>query len=502
MHKKLVTAEFLVGLLVVNVFILAGTLPLGIVHASTDVTGIITSDATWVKANSPYTLTGPVAVNSGVTLTIEPGVTVNLNSYFIRVNGTLTARGSANDKIYFNGGSVVFTSVSNGWSEHTGSGSIFENTVTDSLAVEVSVKVTKSSFNALSFDGGSSTVSYNSIGSLSVGANASPTITNNDITNTATLNGSPIVTSNNIDTRPWVTGGSPVISNNQISDGVHCDARSGQITISNNEIRSKNNYALILVAGTHADISNNKLIGSSSKPMGITVSGILSSASISQNQIYSCQTGISVDQSNVQISKNVIVDCDLGINIALHAPIAGASAPWSTNPVVDVQTNTIARNAIGIQYLPYVLTSTISNNNIYDNSQYNFKLHQFSDNLTVSNNWWGTTDTTAIGQSIYDSSKDFTLGTVNFTPFLTAPNPEAPAIPASTPTPTPTLTPTPTPTSTQSPDTSPTQSPAATPDQPSAQTWLLEVAIVAIVVSVCINVLLVVVVALLLRKRR
>jgi hypothetical protein len=53
-----------------------------------------------------------VAVNNGVTLTIEPGVTVNLNSFYIRVNGTLTARGTDNDKISFNGGYIVFTSVS------------------------------------------------------------------------------------------------------------------------------------------------------------------------------------------------------------------------------------------------------------------------------------------------------------------------------------------------------------------------------------------------------
>ena len=50
---------------------------LGLVYGATEVTGVIGSDITWTLANSPYNITGPVLVSSGVTLTIEPGVTVN-----------------------------------------------------------------------------------------------------------------------------------------------------------------------------------------------------------------------------------------------------------------------------------------------------------------------------------------------------------------------------------------------------------------------------------------
>ena len=77
---------------------------------ATNVSSIIASDTTWTKANSPYNLVGNVLVNNGVTLTIEPGVTVNLNSYYIMVNGTLTARGTSDDQIRFNGGSITFNS--------------------------------------------------------------------------------------------------------------------------------------------------------------------------------------------------------------------------------------------------------------------------------------------------------------------------------------------------------------------------------------------------------
>ena len=117
MHKKLFLADFLVSILVVSGFILVNTLPFGTVQASTTVTGIITSDTTWTQADSPYNLTGPTAVNIGATLTIEPGVIVNFNGFYIRVNGTLIARGTATEKVYFNGGQITLTPIANGWNE-------------------------------------------------------------------------------------------------------------------------------------------------------------------------------------------------------------------------------------------------------------------------------------------------------------------------------------------------------------------------------------------------
>jgi len=70
--KKLVWLFLIVTVLVSSMLLIAN------VQASTPVGGIITSDTTWTDTNSPYTLTGSVTVNPGVTLTIEPGVTVDL----------------------------------------------------------------------------------------------------------------------------------------------------------------------------------------------------------------------------------------------------------------------------------------------------------------------------------------------------------------------------------------------------------------------------------------
>ncbi len=49
--------------------------------------------------------------------------------------------------------------------------------------------------------------------------------------------------------------------------------------------------------------------------------------------------------------------------------------------------------------------------------------------VDATNNWWGTTNASLIKQTIYHD--DNYSGSVFFTPFLTAPNPYAPAIPTS-----------------------------------------------------------------------
>lgn len=64
--------------------------------------GSITVDTVWTAANSPYTISNNVTVISGVTLTIEPGVTVLFNQGLgMTVNGRLLAEGTPQDRIVF-----------------------------------------------------------------------------------------------------------------------------------------------------------------------------------------------------------------------------------------------------------------------------------------------------------------------------------------------------------------------------------------------------------------
>ena len=79
----------------------------------------------------------------------------------------------------------------------------------------------------------------------------------------------------------------------------------------------------------------------------------------------------------------------------------------------------------------YESSPTIIYNNLHDNTDYNIQLDQSTENDVVATyNWWGTTEISAINQTIYDFNNDFNLGTVIFTPFLIEPNPEIPEFPS------------------------------------------------------------------------
>lgn len=64
--------------------------------------GTITTDTTWTSANSPYILDGSVTVAPGVTLTVEPGVTVMAGiNVELKVQGHLEALGTSAQPITF-----------------------------------------------------------------------------------------------------------------------------------------------------------------------------------------------------------------------------------------------------------------------------------------------------------------------------------------------------------------------------------------------------------------
>ena len=214
-------------LAVSNLTVIFATIPFGLAQSGTNVTGIITTDTTWTKPNSPYTLTGPVAVNSGVTLTIEPGVTVNLNDNYIEVNGTLAAIGSQTDPIQFNpsgdnsDGSIEFMSPSVSWNDQTNEGSIIQNAVlseTNIFIDGVSPKITDDSLGDIWIHGGSPIITNNKIvgqissvqnSQISIDGAAFPTISNNII-------------GTGRDDSIYMEGdtGSATITNNQIAGGI------------------------------------------------------------------------------------------------------------------------------------------------------------------------------------------------------------------------------------------------------------------------------------------
>lgn len=95
--------------LAVCVFVLSALLNLqpGPVSAG-NVGGIIDTDTTWSLGGSPYIVTSPIWVLEGVTLTIEPGVTVRFDSHrAMQIDGELLALGTSGSPVTFTSNAAV-----------------------------------------------------------------------------------------------------------------------------------------------------------------------------------------------------------------------------------------------------------------------------------------------------------------------------------------------------------------------------------------------------------
>jgi parallel beta-helix repeat protein len=387
---------------------LACTVHFGTVQAATKVVGVINSDATWTHGGSPYNLTGPVTVNNGVTLAIRAGVIVNLNEYTIQVDGILDARGFVANGIIFNsdpylGGGIIFQSDSTSWNEQTGTGCIIENAVLDSTSISIS--------------GASPMINKNYVtDAIYVNDGGSPSILNNTITN-ATLyveDGSPLISENNITGRSTiqVSKGSPIISNNTITGGSQDAYRRYDVISIDSGVSS-------------ALISNNTIVANSPEYDGIYF-GENNVASVSGNVISGCKAGISLGSSEATIENNLLIDNYVGVKIRSCSNLL-------------IRYNNVTNNTIGID-LKDCTSPTILHNNIYNNSQNSIYLSSsphWSTDIDATYNWWGTTNTQAINQTIYDFKNDFNLANVSFIPFLADPYSESSPLPPE-PTPTPT----------------------------------------------------------------
>jgi hypothetical protein len=447
------TAVIIFGLLLVNMT------KRSVGQASTEEIGILSSDTTWTKANSPYSLTGPVDVKTGVTLTIEAGVTVDFNSYYIQVDGVLSARGTDSTPIYIAGGSrttdgdpnygIIFTSSSGGWNEYTGTGSIIEYASLKLVSVGSSVKI-----------------SHSIISDKIIVRSGSPIISENNISSVLIQGGSPVLMGNIVQSSPYyfelfftfadspmsVLGGSPLIVNNTITRYSYSDQFGRMQEVHNG----------IYLGGENATVTDN------------VISGDFNDAAIS------IVSGISTIERNL-------------IGNHFNAPVIkiGSSA--------TIQNNTI-NGFTGLSISGNVPQLTIAYNNLQCSS-YNVYLNTPA-NISAINNYWGTTDIQAINRTIYDFKNDFNLGTVNFTPYLLAPNPDAPeSIPASNPTPT-----SPQPDSNQSslpPSSSPSGNSTRTePTNQTGNTVLSEREIQEIVIATLIVIIIVLFLVIIWMQRR
>lgn len=262
-------------------------------QSPTTVHGIIATDTTWTKADGPYAFIGTLSILSGVTLTIEPGVTVDFAGNHMQVNGTINVHGTSTEPVQFssNGGDAI---TFNG---DTASDSIIENANLNSADITI--------------DG------------------SSPTISNSKL-----------------NCRISIYGGAPQIINNKFITG------DGLVLYDSNAVIAKNTFShtnQAIYVGSNQFYSSPLIVGNLITDNGY---GILIPCSVTFNPIIKNNTianntvGIGIWNGSVPlptISYNNIYG-NHGYNFRLtdiHVDVNAAYNWWGTTDEVTIETSII-----------------------------------------------------------------------------------------------------------------------------------------------------------------
>jgi hypothetical protein len=308
---------------------------------ATDVSWIISTDTTWTKAGSPYTLVGNLLVDNGVTLTIQPGVVVNIDGYLCRVNGTIRAVGNSAEPITFNDGTVEFRSPDYGGEFN------YVNFKNSSISSWITLKVTDCVFDGDLAAAGSSEIIGNSVhGNFNVGGSSS--IKNNEIEagDFCTMQGACTVQNNDIAGRIRLYG-TTIFSDNTMT---------GNLTL-NNEVRvTNNNINGDIILKDKTDLSHNTVAGNISVEYSIDTqnqpqpliafntvgNGIIvhsGTPKILNNTINAVKIGIDLSASgyayiNTTIQNNQINGGEIGIDIKGSGNAGMLMPTWSTKALI------------------------------------------------------------------------------------------------------------------------------------------------------------------------
>ncbi len=348
------------------------------------VSGIISTNTTWTKANSPYIVNGNLTVDSAVTLTIEPGVEVRVDStYIFQVDGKLLAVGTSTDFI-------SFTANAANPSLHPWEGITFTLKSVDTSKIQyclftysdVSIYTTGAKLRI-----SDATFKHNNI---AIHINSGPLNNNSNYTYINKC----LITEN--DTGIHVIGNKPI----------NGDVNDNEISFNNIGMMQDNSYDMIWTF--RYNTFNYNIIGYSTTGgrhecirntfKGNTVYGV-------------CATPVAPGYVGY-FSDNIFM--------------YNATALYIDNAVQGtIHFNTIAYNGIGIDdnfSYPGSVSNfffSMDNNCYFNNTFYNFKENGRFDRYT-RDDWWGTTNTSSIDSSIYDFYDDSTNGKLNYTSINTS----------------------------------------------------------------------------------
>ena len=363
--------------------------------------GPISTNTTWSTANcDTYVVYGNILVEPGVTLTIMPGVVVAFQEgYRLDVGGALTARGTATD-------SIVFTGWNSDQDPQWWEWIKFRNSSIDT-ACSLSYCRIEYGKEVVYCDTASPTISHCLIRKCKHGIYCyagSPYIVQNTIVdNHSSSNSSGI----------FIEGGSPVTFGNMIQQnniyGIYVLPHGytepcTSLSITADTIRNNKHHGIRL-NGTYGH--------------GV-ISGTIRSCDISGNSYGGVNVDLSGYGGNVRITNSHIHDNTATDGGGIY--FEGGYAVIDSNCIFDNSATNSGNTAGGI-YFESVDSARVHYNDIWGNSgptKYAYEVYSgepSSPDIHGEYNWWGTSDSVAISQLVYDYYDNVDLRKFVFAPF-------------------------------------------------------------------------------------
>jgi parallel beta-helix repeat protein len=374
-----------------------------------EVGGLITRDTTWTLDESPYHLVNSLLIKENATLTIEPGVVVNIEPNLgIEVRGTLIAIGTKDRMITFTSSAtakkpgdwryIKFNSSVDAKLDE--SGNYISGCIVKYCVVEYGGK---DSEGVIWIENSKPYIAY-----CLIRENSSRALFSNS--NGLLLEGNTFERSRGVK----ISGDNRVIYNtfSELA-GDALDIGENNV-ISHNTFEGNEDYAIYICC----DWDNNEITDNtfSKNGGGICFDSYSDSNTIAHN-IFSENSGtaiyISSSDSNV-ITGNTFRGNTVGVK--------GIISIYYDCEDITIKDNVITDNkGTGL----YICSSStvVNHNSIYNNTPYNLHYAEGagSGDLNARENYWGTTDEFEISKGIYDFFDDGALAIVDYSSFLLEP---------------------------------------------------------------------------------